>query len=32
MMKIISKLIGWFNSTATLSAEEMIFMEMCNLS
>ena len=32
MMNFIAKLIGWFNATNALSADEMVFIGMCNLS
>lgn len=32
MMNFINKLIGWFNATVTLTADEKVFIEMCNLS
>lgn len=32
MMNIIAKLIGWFNATATLSYDEMVFVGISNLN
>lgn len=31
MMNFITKLIGWFNVTNTLSEDEMAFIAICNL-
>lgn len=32
MMNFITKLVAWFNATMMLSADEMVFIEMCKLS
>lgn len=32
MMNFINKLIGWFNATNTLSADEVAFIGLCNLN
>lgn len=32
MKKFIKKIAEWFNTTCVMTADEIIFMEMCKLS